>query len=335
VRNKALAILVTIALVGQLTGCASSPAQTGVQVRHVVTPPQKEKPAAPIAQEPKGFAENVALGDAAWHAQDLDRAIYYYVQALGESPHDAATLAKMGTIEDARGHVALAEAAFEMAHRADPKEPHIAERLARLYLQRGNVDGAAQIYMQVLVLDGRRTRALDGMGEVYLARLDCVQSIGYFDRALTAENPDKSAVLTHRSRAKLCLNDLTGAEADLRAALSVSPRGDSWRYLGDLQVLRGDTAAALDSLLNVVDAAHAFNEIGVIFMNHNNYSAAREYFGKAIKASAVWFDEAQKNLAEADEHLKKTTDRSSRQAREIAAPGSTTVISSGPLRRSN
>ena len=306
-RNKALTILVTIPLIVQFAGCASSPAQTSVQARQAVTQPQKRKSTSPIAQEPKGFAENVASGDAAWQAQDLDRAIYYYVQAVGESPHDAPTLAKMGAIEDARGNAALAETAFEMAHSADPKEPRIAERLARLYLQRGNVDGAAQIYIQVLTLDAHRARALDGMGEVYLARSNYVQSIRYFDQALAAEKSDRSAVLTHRGRAKLRLNDLTGAEADLRAALAVSPREDSWRYLGDLQVLRGDTGGALDSLLNIMDTAQAFNEIGVVFMSRNNYSAAREYFSKAIKASAAWFDEAQKNLAQADEHLKKTT----------------------------
>jgi tetratricopeptide (TPR) repeat protein len=306
VRNKALAILATIPLVVQFGGCASSPAQTSVQPREGRTQPQKRKSTSQVAEDPKAFARDVALGDAAWQAQDLDRAIYYYVQAMGKSPHDVATLAKMGAIEDGRGNAALAETAFEMAHSVNPKEPHIAERLARLYLQRGNVDGAAQIYTQVLALDSHRTRALDGMGEVYVTRSDYVRSLGYFDRALAAEKPDGSVILTHRGRAKLRLNDLTGAEADLRAALTVSPREDTWRYLGELEVLRGDTGAALDSLLNIMDTAQAFNEIGVVFMSVKKYGDAKEYFGKAIKASAAWFEEAQKNLAQADEHLKKT-----------------------------
>lgn len=305
-RDRALTLVAIIPLIVQLAGCASAPVQTTVEVRQAVPQTEKRKSASPIAQEPKGFAENVALGDAAWQAQDLDRAIYYYVQAMGESPHDATTLAKMGAIEDSRGNAALAETAFEMAHSADPNEPRIAERLARLYLQRGNVDGAAQIYIQVLTLDAHRARALDGMGEVYLARSNYVQSVRYFDQALAAEKPDRSAVLTHRGRAKLRLNDLAGAEADLRAALTVSPREDSWRYLGDLQVMRGDTGAALESLLNIMDTARAFNEMGLVLMSLKNYSAAREYFDKAIKASAVWFDEAQKNLAQADEHLRRS-----------------------------
>jgi tetratricopeptide (TPR) repeat protein len=306
VRSKTLAFLATIPFILQFAGCASSPAQTSANATETATQSDKIKSTPPVAKQPKGFAEDIKLGDAAWQSRDLDRAMYYYVQAMGKSPHDAATLAKMGDIEDGRGNSALAETAFELAHSTDPQDPRIAERLARLYLQRGYVDGAAEIYTQVLALDPHRTRALDGMGVVCLARSDYVQAIGYFDRALAAEKPDASAVLTHRGYAKLRLNDLTGAEADLRAALTVSPREDSWRYLGDLHVLRGETGAALDSLLNIMDTSRAFNEIGVVLMNMKNYSDAREYFSKAIKASAAWFEEARKNLALADEHLKNS-----------------------------
>jgi tetratricopeptide (TPR) repeat protein len=306
VPSKALAVLAAIPLIVQLLGCASSPAQSGANSPSAAAKPEEKKSTRSAAQDAKGFAEDVQRGDAAWQAQDLDRAVYYYVQAMGKSPHDAATLAKMGTIEDGRGNSALAETAFELAHSADPQEPRIAERLARLYLQHGKVDGAAEIYAQVLALDPHRTRALDGMGEVCLARSDYVQSISYFDRALAAEKPDAAAVLTHRGYAKLHIDDLAGAETDLRAALAVSPREDAGRYLGDLLVRRGDTGAALDSLLNFMDTAQAYNEIGVVFMNMRNYSDARDYFGKAIKASAAWFEEAQKNLALADEHLKSS-----------------------------
>jgi tetratricopeptide (TPR) repeat protein len=306
VRSKTLAFLATIPLILQFAGCASSPAQTSVKATETATQSEKKNSTPAVVKPPKGFAEDVKLGDAAWQEQDLDRAIYYYVQAMGKSPHDATTLAKMGAIEDGRGNSTLAETAFELAHSADPQDPRIAERLARLYLRRGYVNGAAEIYTQVLAPDPSRTRALDGMGEVCLARSDYVQSIDYFDRALAAEKPDASAVLTHRGYAKLRMNDLTGAEADLHAALTVSAREDSWRYLGDLHVLRGETGAALDSLLNIMDTARAFNEIGMVLMSMRNYSDAREYFGKAIKASAAWFEEAQKNFALADEHLKNS-----------------------------
>ena len=46
-----------------------------------------------------------------------------------------------------------------MSHRANPDEPRVAERLARLYLKVGQVDSASEIYTQVLATDPNRTRA--------------------------------------------------------------------------------------------------------------------------------------------------------------------------------
>jgi tetratricopeptide (TPR) repeat protein len=259
---------------------------------------------AATMRDTKGFADAVQRGDAAWQARDVDRAMYYYVQAMDKSPHDATTLAKMGAIEDARGNAALAEKAFELAHRADPEEPRVAERLARLYLVGGKIDSAAEIYTQVLARDPHRPRSLDGMGEVCVARSDFGQAILFYSRAMQEAKPDAAAVLTHRGYAKLRTNDLAGAEADLRAAIAVEPREEAWRYLGDVQVLRGDIGGALDSLQNTMDTAQAFNEIGVTLMSVKNYQRAKEYFTKAIAASASWYEAARKNLALADERLR-------------------------------
>jgi tetratricopeptide (TPR) repeat protein len=285
-------MIAAIPLVLQLGGCMSS----GAANRAETKPP-------PPTQGTKGFADAVQRGDAAWQAQDLDRAIYYYVQAMDKSPDDAPTLAKIGAIEDARGNAALAEKAFEMAHKADPEEPRVAERLAQLYLRGGKIDSAAGIYAQVLARDPHRPRALDGMGEVCLSRSDYGQAIDYFNRALQEDKLDAAAVLTHRGYAKLRSGDLAGAEADLRAALAVAPREDAWRYLGDVRILRGDAGDALESLLNVMDTAQAYNEMGAALMSIKKYKDAREYFSKAISASASWFEAAQENLARVDERL--------------------------------
>jgi tetratricopeptide (TPR) repeat protein len=153
------------------------------------------------------------------------------------------------------------------------------------------------------------------MGEVCVARSDYGQAILYFDQALKAEQPDVAAVLTHRGYAKLRSRDLAGGEADLRSAVSVpqqggawiDPRDDAWRYLGDVLILRGDTAGSLESLLNVMSTAEAFNEMGVALMDVNKYKDAREYFMKAISASAAWFESAQRNLALVDERLRNTS----------------------------
>jgi len=320
--NKTAAILAALPLL--LAGCASTtgtradgaasaaaaPAGTAAPAAapaaDLGTTPAK--PAKPVrsdaAADAKTFVEAVQRGDKAWQANELDRAVYYYVLALERSPQDAATLAKIGAIKQQLGETALAEKAFEMAHAAQPDEPRIAERLAQLYLQQGKVDGAAQVYAQVLALHPQRARSLDGMGEVCVLRAQYPQSIQYFDQALQADKADAAGVLTHRGYAKLRAQDLAGAETDLRAALAVAPRPDAYRYLADLQVRRHDNAGAFASLLNIMDSAHAYNEIGLVLLNMNSYGDSQAYFAKAISASPTWYEEAQRNLDLAEENLR-------------------------------
>jgi Tfp pilus assembly protein PilF len=306
VPNKTATFIAVLPLLLQLTGCAGSAAaradgSTSAAARAPVKPSPSE-----AAQNAKTFAEAVRRGDAAWQGGQLDRAVYYYVLALERSPQDAPTLAKIGAIEEGRGDPALALKAFEMAHAAAPDEPRIAERLGRLYLQQSNFDGAGQVFAQVLALDPQRTRALDGMGEVCLKRKELPEAIHYFDLALQAEGADASSVLTHRGYAKLLANDLSGAATDLRAALAGTPQAATWQHMAELQTRQHDSAAALESLLNIMDTARAYNEIGVVLMKMNDYRAAANHFAKAISASPFWYEEAHRNLALAEEHLQRS-----------------------------
>jgi tetratricopeptide (TPR) repeat protein len=283
---------------------AAAPSSVVAQVPGAANAPAAKRL---VADEAAATAEAVQRGDAAWQAGELDRAIYYYVLSMQRSSASAATLAKIGAIEEGRGNAVLAEKAFEMAHGAGPQEPRIAERLARLYLRRANVGGAADIYTQVLASNPQRSGALDGMGEVLLIRGEYGEAIGYFDRAMRAEKADTVTILSHRGYAKLLSNDMAGAGEDLRAALAIAPQSLAARYFAELQVRQGDTTGAFDSLARVMDAAHAYNEIGVLLMSVNNYRDAKEYFERAISASAIWYEEAQTNLAMAYGHLRKPT----------------------------
>jgi tetratricopeptide (TPR) repeat protein len=303
VPNKTATIIAVLPLLLQLAGCASSAtARADGSTTASARAPAKPSPSE-AAQNAKTFAEAARRGDAAWQLGQLDRAVYYYVLALERSPQDAPTLAKIGAIEEARGDSSRAQKAFEMAHAAQPDEPHIAERLGRLYLQQSNFDSAAQIYAQVLAQHPERTRALDGMGEVCLERRQLPEAIHYFDLALQAQDADVSSVLTHRGYAKLLANDLSGAVTDLRAALAGTPQAATWQHMAELQTRQHDSAAALESLLNIMDTARAYNEIGVVLMKMNDYRAAANHFAKAISASPFWYEEAHRNLALAEEHL--------------------------------
>ena len=306
--NKTAMLLAVVPLLLQLAGCVT----TAVTVSNRAGLESVEKP-KPAAKEPAGqargtesFAEAVGRGDSAWQAGELDRAVYLYVLALERSPGDAPTLAKIGAIEEGRKNIALAQKAFEMAHAAQPDEPRIAERLGWLYLQQQKFDSAADIFSQVLALHPQRARALDGMGEVCQAWANYGDSIGYFDAAMQATDADAASVLTHRGYAKLLAGDLAGAGFDLRRVALTTPRPETWLHLAELQTRQHDDAAAMDSLLEIMDTAHAHNEIGVVLMTMSDFRGAARHFTAAISASPAWYEEAQKNLARANEHLRSS-----------------------------
>ena len=160
--SKALACLATAALVR---------AVRGLRVFAGRNASRKEKSHSSGVHDPKGFAEAVERGDAAWQMQDLDRAIYYYVQAMNKSPTRCGRPSqKWATIEDARGNAALAEKAFRMAHDADPQEPRIRGTPGAAVLAAAERSTAPRRSIRrCWRCDPRRTRALDGMGEVCLA----------------------------------------------------------------------------------------------------------------------------------------------------------------------
>ena len=239
--------------------------------------------------------------EVAWQRGDSNWAVYYYVLAIKHGAPQAPTFVKIGEIEAARGDAARAERAFEMAHAAAPKDPRIADELAGYTIREGRVDESAKLYGEVLAAQPGDSRALDGMGEVMLARRAYASAVQYFTEALAGPNADVGVILGHRGFAKLLLNDLPGASQDLRIAVHLDPHSVAWRYLGELQVRQNDPAGAFSSLLHSMDAAHAYNEIGRTYLRLKDYSRANRYFAKAVRASPSWYREAETNLALATE----------------------------------
>lgn len=285
----------------QLAACAANP---------VVPLPSSAAAAEPTSgasQAPASptFEDSITAGDQAWGAGQLDKAIYQYVLALQRSPQHAPTLAKIGAIEEGRGNLPKARRAFEMAHAAQPDEPRMAERLGRIYLQQGEIDKASEVFVHVLALHPSRARALDGMGEVFRRQGKLREALLCFDQALKAEDVDAAEVRTHRGYARLLANDVPGAREDLREALAQRMLPETWVRLADLQARQYDLGGALKSLVNVMGLAEAYNQVGLTLLQIKDYQLAAECFSKAINANPAWFEEANRNLALANEYLKR------------------------------
>src|SRR5262249_13930607 len=111
----------------------------------------------------KTFEEAQKRGDEAWSAGQADMAIYLYVQALSFRPRDVNTLGKIGSIEQAQGHLELAARAFELAANADPGDARLSGRLGLILQALGDREKAAP-WLQRSVDSGTTDwRVLDGL----------------------------------------------------------------------------------------------------------------------------------------------------------------------------
>jgi len=73
--------------------------------------------------------------------------------------------------------------------------------------------------------------------------------------------------------------------------------------LGEAQAHRGEYAKALASLTRALDVPNAYNLVGQVAMTNQDDQVALDYFQKAAESSAVYFQEAQQNVALARERL--------------------------------
>ena len=247
-------------------------------------------------------AEGIQRGDEAWRQGKLDLAVYLYVQALAFDATAPAPLLKIGTIHEQLGNRALAQKAYELALERDPNNAAACERLGQLYLQGARNDEARALFDRAIALEPNRWRSENGLGIVADRRKDFAAAIAHYDRALALE-PKAAPVMNNRGYSRFLAGDLAAAEADLKEAIRLGARDGAWTNLGRVQARQARYAEALESFLQEVDLANAYNLLGEAAMERGDNVQAKRYFESAVSASPRYFEAAHKNLGIANERL--------------------------------
>ena len=247
-------------------------------------------------------AEGIQRGDEAWRQGKLDLAIYLYVQSLGYDATAPEPFLKIGAIHEQLGNRALAEKAYELALERDPNNAAACERLGLLYLESTRNDEAGALFDRSIALEPNRWRAENGLGIVADRRKDFAAAIAHYDRALAIE-PKAAVVMNNRGYSRFLAGDLPGAEADLKEAIRLGARDGVWTNLGRVQARQARYAEALETLLQEVDLANAYNLLGEAAMKRGDNAQAKRYFESAVSASPRYFEAAQKYLGIANERL--------------------------------
>lgn len=176
------------------------------------------------------------------------------------APDQPAVLAIMGDARLELGDVAAAAGLYERVEALAPG-PAVTGRLARLAYLRGDPAGAvaqAEAAHAAARAEGQDGPALSWYaylaGTLSLAAGSPESAADWFDRGLDAW-PQSYLALAGRARASAALGDADRAIAGYAAAIAVAPQPEALAALGDLLVLRGDSAAAEEQYATVLAIA--------------------------------------------------------------------------------
>jgi tetratricopeptide (TPR) repeat protein len=261
--------------------------------------------ATPGTTEPVLSADDgLERGDEAWRHGNMDLAIYLFVQGLQFNPKDTRLLSKIGSIHERRGHVALARRAFEMAHDAEPDDVRITERLGLLQLADGALDEARETLKAANAARPDRWQVLDGLGQLAQRKGTLEEALEYYDRAYWL-NPQSAQILIHRGDTRLLAGRPLSAENDFRAAIALEDSAEAWKKLGDVQASQRQYGEAFESYMHKGTVAQAHNQVGEAAMRNGDHATARTHFESAAQTSPTYYELAHKNLALANEKLRK------------------------------
>jgi Flp pilus assembly protein TadD len=300
-RYPAIAIMLAL-----LSGCAGAPPPAPNPAGKQLTDLYDGKPATVHATEiPASSApEAVQRGDLAWRQGNLDLALFMYVQALQFTPDDAATMRKIGAIHERRGNRTLARKAFELALSRGGDHAATLERLGLIYLHEELNENAAKLLAKAVDIEPGRWRAHNGLGVLADRRGEHSAALTHYGEALVWE-PKAGIVYNNRGYSRFLAGDLPGAEKDLREAIRLGSGDQAWVNLGKVQAKARQYGMAFQSFLETLDTAHAYNEVGEAAFRNRDYHVAKAYFENAANESPSYFERAYKNIALANEELKK------------------------------
>lgn len=298
-------------LTAALAGCASEPEKRAVDDSDELYSGQ---PRAVYGTEfPAGSAAEAALrGDIALAKGDLDRALYFYVEAVRLEPQHVPTLLKIGAVHRQRGDHDRALASYRRVLAIDPENAHALEAAGLVLLDRRAHDTARDLLNRAVAEDPSRWRAHEGLGVVADLRGDYPQAIEHYAAAMKLR-PEEASLYTNRGYSRYLSGDLPGAETDFRAALRADPRFErAWRNLGLVHVRQQRFEAALNAFERVEDRAAALNDVGYLAMLEGHYDVAEAFLSEALIASPTYY-----RLA--DENLERTRQRRAQAMSEATA----------------
>lgn len=240
-------------------------------------------------------------GDIAVRDGRIDQAFHFYLTAERLDPADDRALVRAGNLHRMLGNRDTAEKAWALALTRNPGNAATHESLGFLQLESGRAGAALVSFESALRIAPDSPRASIGLGLACEKQLDFARALQIYETALTA---DASSVelRTYRARALMGLGRFAEAKATI-AAIVNEPLPVTWIVRGDLFAVDGEYPAALGAYLQTLAEPWAYQRLGEHALRRREYDRALRYFRQAADASPNFFEDADRGMAIAREHL--------------------------------
>ncbi|GAB6046386.1 hypothetical protein JCM19379_02080 [Methyloparacoccus murrellii] len=225
-----------------------------------------------------------------------DEALYLFVRALERDPLNAEALQATGDLHREKGNRELAEVAYRMLIKRNPRDPAAQEGLGLCQLNDRDSAGALAAFRAAIAADPRRWPSHNALGLLSDRDGRHAEAQGYYQQALRI-HPDDAGILTNLGYSRYLAGNWPGAMQAYEQALKIDPAHEgAWLNKGLLLARQRDDKGALAAFRQVMDEADAYNDLGYIYMTQGEPDTAHEYFEKAIRTSPAYHTLANENL---------------------------------------
>ena len=289
--------LCMLAMMLSLSACATS--QPGGIDRAVATDFGDSSLEVLFATEFPVASKDEAMAKAALAFRDgeFGKSQFYLVRALKFDVTDVDVLAQIGNLHVMQGNTTLAARAFRFALQQDAEHAASLEGLGLINFRADNENQAQQLLERAIAADATLWRAHNALGVIADRNRDFETAMTHYDRALALQ-PDSDSVLINRGYSQYLAELYREAALDFYTVAKRSDNRKAWSNLAMVYARQGWYEDSLETYLEVLDPAHAHNEVGAIASANGDFEEAWFFLSEALRLSPTYFASAEKNFAE-------------------------------------
>jgi len=316
---KYLYLLLMLAFIN---GCASRPTSPalGEEYADLMDSAPSE---VLMGMVPKSYKKAIKRGDDALVAGELDKALFMYLQSLGQEGDAVYPLFQVGLIHQQRDNRDLSILAYTKVLELDDLHYLAHENLGILYLKNRRYELSAQelsraieVYDELRDLaakaaansvknNGRQepvrdtsiapVRSFNGLGVIYDLQENFEQAQVYYRKIISLQRYSESAY-NNLGYSYYLSGDWSNAEKSYREAIKINDKFvQAWNNLGLVLARQAKFKQSVLAFSHGMDKARAYNDVGYLAMVDGRHEQAEMLLSEAIRLFPRFYETAQKN----------------------------------------